>query len=119
MHIQTHIHTLCKSTFCIGNYTLHFPQAHTNTLHLHRLHFAQAIEYLHKNGLKQIGHVQSGNIFIEGDTCLLGGYENALLGYRSRLHQVCENHLSSIDTIMFGEHITIAIANNKSLSYIH
>ena len=41
---------------------------------------------------------------MEGDVCRLGGYENTLLGYRSR---VCEEwsevDSEDLDVIMFGE----------------
>ncbi len=53
-------------------------------------------------GFTPLGHVQTGNIFVEGR---LGGYENTLMGYRSKLYRkiVQNNEYSSIDVIMFGE----------------
>ena len=50
-------------------------------------------------------HVHVGNIFPEGDSCLLGGYENKLLGYRPRIYRAVLDHneLPNIDVIMFGE----------------
>ena len=51
-----------------------------------------------------LGHVQSGNIFVvDGDICQLGGYENTLLGYKTRLFMRCKDHLDRFDTILFGE----------------
>ena len=51
-----------------------------------------------------LGHVQSGNIFVSQDgVCRLGGYENTLLGYRSRFYRMCKDHLEHMDVIMFGE----------------
>ena len=51
-----------------------------------------------------LGHVQSGNIFVDvsSDTCRLGGFENTLLGYKTRLYRLCRNHLQHFDVIMFG-----------------
>ena len=52
-----------------------------------------------------LGHVQTGNIFVDDNTCRLGGYENTLLGYRSQLYHKIEKAgcLESIDVLMFGE----------------
>ena len=50
-----------------------------------------------------LGHIQSGNIFVVDDVCQLGGYENTLLGYKTRLFMRCKDHLDSLDTIPFGE----------------
>ena len=55
---------------------------------------------------KPLEHVQTGNIYIDDEgVCRLGGYENALLGYRSKLYRkvVQNDYYSSIDVIMFGE----------------
>ena len=61
--------------------------------------------YLYEQGLKPLGHIHTGNIFVEGEMCRLGGYENRLLGYRTRLDNLCRTFSCSedIDTIMFGE----------------
>ena len=50
-----------------------------------------------------LGHVQSGNIFVVDDVCKLGGYENILLGYKTRLYRRCKDHLDRLDIILFGE----------------
>ena len=49
-----------------------------------------------------LGHVQSGNIFVQDGVCRVGGYENTLLGYRSRFYRMCKDHLEHMDVIMFG-----------------
>ena len=51
-----------------------------------------------------MGHIQTGNIYVDANVCQLGGFENTLLGYRSRLHtRIAEGgHLESIDVVMFG-----------------
>ena len=51
----------------------------------------------------QLGHVQTGNIFVVDDVCHLGGYENTLLGYRTRLFRLCKDHLQHFDVILFGK----------------
>ncbi len=66
--------------------------------------------FLYKQGFPPLGHIHTGNIFPteEGDF-VLGGYENTLLGYRTRLYRkiVEENYqLEKIDVIMFGEGIS-------------
>lgn len=55
--------------------------------------------------LSPLEHVHVGNIFVKEDICLLGGYENRLLGYRPRLYSTTEKSglLLYIDVIMFGE----------------
>ena len=40
---------------------------------------------------------------MDGNTCRLGGYENALLGYKTRAYKLCKKHLEDIDLILFGE----------------
>lgn len=65
----------------------------------------EGVAYLYKQGFSPVGHIHSGNVMVLGDDhCKLGGYENTLLGYRTRLYQHCyrEGLLKSIDIIMFG-----------------
>lgn len=52
-----------------------------------------------------LGHVQSGNIFVVDDVCQLGGYENTLVGYKTRLFMKCRDNLQTFDTVLFGEYI--------------
>ncbi len=62
--------------------------------------------YLYGRGFSPLGHIQTGNIYVEGvETCHLGGFENTLLKYKPRLHKTClqQNCLKDIDVIMFGE----------------
>ena len=49
-----------------------------------------------------LGHVHTGNIFVENNVCRLGGFENVLLGYQTRQYNLLEDHRSQIDVIMFG-----------------
>ena len=65
----------------------------------------QGMRILYRYGFPHIGHVQTGNVFVDGDICQVGGYENTLLGYRTRFHHkiVEENCLEDIDIILFGE----------------
>ena len=55
--------------------------------------------------LKPLGQIQSGNIFVNGDQCKLGGYDNTLLGYRSTQYAKISQsgYLDYIDIVMFGE----------------
>ena len=63
------------------------------------------MKFLYDKGFPQLqlGHVQTGNIFVIDDVCLLGGYENTLLGYRTRLFRLCKDHLKHFDVILFGK----------------
>ena len=65
----------------------------------------QAVQVLYKAGFPALGHITTGNIFIvNGNKCVLGGYENTLLGYPSRFD--CQEKCKEfIDIIMFGENI--------------
>lgn len=63
----------------------------------------QAMMFLGDLGLPPIDHVQSGNVFVVNDVCLLGGYENTLLGYKTRIYRLCKDHLSYLDVILFGK----------------
>ena len=52
-----------------------------------------------------LGRNQSGNIgVVDGDVCQLGGYENTLLGYKTRLFMRCKDHLD-----LFGEMILYSL----------
>ena len=73
--------------------------------------YLQAMKFLYDKDFPylQLGHVQSGNIFIVDDICRLGGYENTLLGYRTRLFRLCKDHLQHFDIILFGKEMKRAI----------
>ena len=64
--------------------------------------------YLYKQkirNLRPLGQVQSGNIFMADDNnCVLSGYENLLLSYRTSLYGSIAHYnlLEFIDIIMFG-----------------
>ena len=80
------------------------------TCHPHVIHMSstccshvQGLLYLYSHGFPPLGHVQTGNIFVDGDVCKLGGYENTLLGYKTRSYKQCRNHVDSIDLILFGK----------------
>ena len=63
--------------------------------------------YLYEKGFPPLGNIHSGNVFVVGEVCRLGGYENTLLGYKSRLHKLYKDHAlkdeEHIDVLMFGE----------------
>jgi len=58
-----------------------------------------------------LGIVHSGNIFMDGDQCKLGGVENVLLGYKPRVYKLLEEHVANIDIIMFGKFTTQRLNN--------
>ncbi len=59
-----------------------------------------------------LGFVHTGNIFITEDgNCRLGGFENVLLGYRTRRYKLFENYKSQLDVFMFGEYQLVHMAN--------
>ena len=63
----------------------------------------QGLNFLYRKGLPILGHIQTGNIFVVDDVCRLGGYENTLLGYRTRLYRLCKDHPHEhFDIILFG-----------------
>ena len=56
----------------------------------------------------QLGHVQTGNVFVGSDnSCRLGGYDNTLLGYKTRLFRLCRQHEDHIDVVMFGNYVLV------------
>ena len=63
------------------------------------------MEFLYHKGFptNALGHVQSGNVFVVNDVCQLGGYENTLLGYKTRIYRLCKDHLEHLDTVLFGK----------------
>ena len=62
-----------------------------------------------------MGHIQTGNIFVEGEICRLGGYENTLLGYKTRSFKICKPYLDTIDLILFGEWSNLFLCFNYCL----
>ena len=60
--------------------------------------------FLYSLGFPMLGHVQSGNIFIDkaADIVKVGGYEGTILGYKTRLYRLCRRNLEHLDIIMFG-----------------
>lgn len=55
--------------------------------------------------LRPLAHVHTGNVYIDDEgNCRVGGYENKLLGYRTRIHTTVVEHkcYADIDVIMFG-----------------
>ena len=66
-----------------------------------------------------LGHLHTGNIFVlSPKQCKLGGYENMLLGYRTKLYRKCqeEDYLQYMDIIMFGEYIiNVCVCWNKEV----
>ena len=75
---------------------------HTHS-HTHTHTHTQAIVFLYNQGFPVLGHVHSGNIFVQDGVCRLGGCENTLLGYRNRFYRMCKHHLEHMDVIMFGK----------------
>ena len=67
------------------------------------LPLSQALLFLYSRGFPSVGHVHTGNVLVEGRVCYLTGYENALLGYRTRNYRLLHENLQCIDTVMFGE----------------
>ncbi len=68
------------------------------------------MKFLEKSGFPVVGHIHSGNIFVEEDTegrvtCRVAGYDTLLLGYKTRLYNKIRESgkLERIDTIMFGK----------------
>ena len=62
----------------------------------------QAMVFLYDLGFPPLGHVQTGNNFMEDGECQLGGYVNNLLGYKTRLHFLSRSK-DKVDVVMFGE----------------
>lgn len=66
----------------------------------------EAVGFLRKQGFDSLGHVHTGNIFVvSSNLCKLGGYENALLGYKTKVYKRCVevDCVNSIDVVMFGK----------------
>ena len=82
--------------------------------------FVQELLFLYEQGCQAVGHIQSGNIFVEGDVCMLGGYENMLLGYRTRLYNLCNTFscVEDIDTVMFGKKSLLCHFSLRGYDYL-
>ncbi|CAI8020282.1 Slowpoke-binding protein [Geodia barretti] len=72
------------------------------TVALYGRQILEALRILYRKGFPPLGNLQSGNVFIDGSVCRLSGYENTVLGYRSRHHRLVRDHSDSMDSIMFG-----------------
>ncbi len=64
----------------------------------------QGTLFLYDVGFPSLANIHLGNIFISDDVCKLGGYENTLLSYKTRLYRSCaeNNCVCDIDTVLFG-----------------
>ena len=58
---------------------------------------------LYELGLEQVGQIHTGNVFLDGDICRLGGYENTVFGYKTRLTTLLHDYREAMDLIMFGK----------------
>lgn len=69
----------------------------------------QAMSFLYEQGFPPLGHVHTGNLFLETgrggvEVCRVGGYENTLLGFRTSHGMFANQRYSdAIDLRMFGE----------------
>ena len=65
----------------------------------------EALNLLYSHDFPPVGHIQTGNIFRTPEgSYRLGGYENMLLGYKSRYHHLCQQFGGdNIDIIMLGK----------------
>ena len=70
----------------------------------------QALRFFTEEGFPPLVHVHSGNIYIdESGNIRVGGYENTLLGYRTKLYTTFYNsevNWDLIDVFMFGKVIS-------------
>ena len=76
-------------------------------LHLHQVLRGQTVAQLGLTGFDHHGHVQSGNVFVVADSdgkqvCKVGGHDNTLLGYKTRLYKLFKDYLEHLDVLMFG-----------------
>ncbi len=58
---------------------------------------------LYELGFEQVGQIHTGNVFLDGDICRLGGYENTVFGYKTRLTTLLHDYREAMDLIMFGK----------------
>jgi len=72
------------------------------TVALYGRQILEVLVLLYRRGFPPLGHVHSGNVFVDDKVCRLSGYENTLLGYKTRLYKILREHLDAIDVIMFG-----------------
>ena len=76
----------------------------------------EAVRFLYDHGFPAVGHIQTGNIFKTPDGYKLGGYENTLLGYKSRCHHLCQQYGKDMDIILLGK-CTLYFSSQASLFY--
>ena len=62
--------------------------------------------------------MQTGNIFLEGDYCRLGGFENTVFGYKTRLTSLLTGHMESMDLVMFGKECDQIISTHGKLLFL-
>ncbi len=70
----------------------------------------QAIMVLYELGFPVIGQVHTGNVFKVDKDYVLGGFENALLGYRTSRYADIKGGglLDCIDVIMLGKYMLLS-----------
>ncbi len=63
----------------------------------------QGVVFLYDWGFDQVGQIHTGNVFLDGDICRLGGYENTVLGYEPHSAALFADYWYCRDTLMFGK----------------
>ncbi|XP_028416009.1 slowpoke-binding protein-like [Dendronephthya gigantea] len=78
----------------------------------------KAMLFLHSKGIPTNGHVHSGNIFVKKCVCRISGYEQAILGFKSRLYprlsRALKKNKYAIDSLCFG-HLLYEMAYGQEL----
>ncbi|XP_046855898.1 slowpoke-binding protein-like [Xenia sp. Carnegie-2017] len=78
----------------------------------------KAMLFLHSKGIPTNGHVHCGNIFVKKGVCRISGYEQAILGFKSRLQprlsKLLKKNKYAIDTLCFG-HLLFEMSYGQEL----
>eukprot|EP00117_Sycon_ciliatum_P050324 scpid76365/ scgid35535/ Slowpoke-binding protein len=66
----------------------------------------EALIFLRGRGFPPCLHLHSGNVFVDGRSCKLGGYEQTIFGYPSRMYplvrRAVKDDLDALEVVLFG-----------------
>ena len=102
----------------VGKYSYHAVGLSVKQIQQFGCQILQGLLFLEEQGYPVYGHLHTGNVILQKDTCQLSGYENILLGLSSKMESILWRHLKDntgiIDTLCFG-HMLFEMASGYEL----